>query len=70
MANVHTKVEGDKLVITIDISKAVLAAPSISNSEAKKAEKEGRAPKATQIATSGGFLSCGPVKVSLNAMLG
>lgn len=67
--NVHSELKGDKLILTIDVSKDTLAKPSISGSEARKAEKDKREPKATQIATTGGFANFGPVKVSLNAML-
>lgn len=70
MRNIHTEVKGDKLIITIDVSAKTLGTPYVSTSEAAKALKAGREPKATGIATTGGFLSCGPVKVSLNAMVG
>jgi hypothetical protein len=55
MKNVDAKVNGDKLVITIDISKAAL--------EAAEASKSG---KTHIVATTGGFTGYGPVKLSLN----
>jgi hypothetical protein len=67
--NVHAEIKDDKLVLTIDVSKATLDKPTVSGSEAARAAKEGRDPKATQIATTGGFTQFGAVKVSLNAML-
>ena len=67
--NVHGEIKGDKLVLTIDVSEKTLANPVISKTEQAKATKDGRTAEATQIATSGGFLTFGKVKVSLNAML-
>ncbi len=68
--NVQAEHKGDKLILTIDVSKHTLENPKVSTSEAAKAAKESREPKATQIATTGGFCVFGPVRVSLNAMLG
>ena len=69
MRNVTAEVKGDKLILTIDVSKATLDKPYVSNSEAAKAAKDGREAKATGIATTCGFAVCGPLKVSLSAML-
>lgn len=62
--NVSGEIKGDLLVLTINLKET----PFVSNSEAAKAEKEGRKPKAAMIATTAGFTSYGPVKVSLNVM--
>ena len=55
MKNVNAKVQGDKLIIEIDVSKAAL--------EAAEASKSG---KTHIVATTGGFSGDGPVKLSLN----
>lgn len=56
MKNVSAKIEGDKLVITIDVSKAAL--------EAAEPSKSG---KTKVLASTGGFTGYGAVKLSLNA---
>lgn len=57
--NVSGEVKGDKLVLTIDLSKASrdAAAPSKSG-------------KSRILATTSGFTGYGDVKVSLNATIG
>lgn len=58
MAQVQSKVEGDKLILTIDISKAAR--------EAAVASKSG---KTMILATTSGFTRFGDVAVSLNATI-
>lgn len=55
MTNVQTKVEGDKLILTIDISAAKLAAAPASKSGKTKV-----------VASTHGFTNIGNVGVSLN----
>jgi hypothetical protein len=55
MKNVDVKNLGDKLVITIDISKAALEAAELSKSG-----------KRHLVASTGGFSGYGPVQLSLN----
>lgn len=62
--NIKSNVNGNILTLTIDMA----VTPVVSKSEATKAEAAGREPKATQIASTGGFVQFGDVKVSLNAM--
>ena len=64
MFNVKSEVKGNLLVLTIDTS----VAARVSKAETEKAAKAGREPQATQVATTGGFAICGPLKVSLSAM--
>lgn len=64
MSNVSGEVKGDNLVLTINL-KAPL---TISKAEAEKAAKANREPKASLLASTGGFIQFGDVKVSLNAM--
>ena len=68
MRNVHTELKGDKLIVTIDVSKAALDASEASKSEIDKAAKAGREPEKRLVASTGGFIGCGPIKLSLNAM--
>lgn len=68
MQNVHTELKGDKLIVTIDVSAKTLEGATVSNSEAAKAAKAGRQPEARLVASTGGFLACGPVKLSINAI--
>jgi hypothetical protein len=56
--NVQGKIEGDKLVLTIDLSKA-----------AREAAKPSSTGKSKLIATTSGFTGFGDVKVSLNATI-
>lgn len=56
--NVSGKVEGDKLVLTIDLSKA-----------AREAAKPSSSGKTKILATTSGFTGYGDVKVSLNATI-
>lgn len=56
MKNVSAKIEGDKLVITLDISKA-----------ARDSAEPSKSGKTKVLATTGGFTGYGDVKVSLNA---
>ncbi len=56
MRNVHAEIKGDKLVITIDVSKAARDAAEVSKSG-----------KSKLLATTGGFTGYGDVKLSLNA---
>jgi hypothetical protein len=56
--NVSGKVEGDKLVLTIDISKS-----------AREAAKPSASGKTKILATTSGFTGYGDVKVSLNATI-
>jgi hypothetical protein len=59
MSPIHTKVEGDKLVITVDMSKAARGDARVSSSG-----------KTKLLASTGGFtISHGDVKVSLNATI-
>jgi hypothetical protein len=61
---INGKVDGNKLVLTIDLAET----PYISTSETKKAEKEGRTAVARMLASTGGFTAIGNVSVSLNVM--
>ena len=54
--NVSGKIDGDKLILTIDISKATIAAAGPSKSG-----------KSKLLASTQGFTGFGDVKVSLNA---
>ncbi len=56
--NVSGKIDGDKLVLTIDISKA-----------AKDAAQPSKSGKTKVLATTSGFTGYGDVKVSLNATI-
>ena len=56
--NVSGKVEGDKLVLTIDLSKA-----------AREAARPSASGKTKILATTSGFTGYGDVKVSLNATI-
>lgn len=56
MKNVSAKLEGDKLVITIDCSKA-----------ARDGAEPSKSGKTKVLATTGGFTGYGDVKLSLNA---
>lgn len=61
--SITSKVEGDKLILTIDIS----GKPTVSKSAAQKAADKGLPmPAPTLIASSGGFMRQGNVKFSLN----
>jgi hypothetical protein len=61
------KVEGNELVIRVDISKEALEAATVSKSSAAKAEAKGLpVPPASLVATSCGFQNAGKVKYSLN----
>lgn len=64
MANVSGEIKGDVLVLTINL-KAPL---TVSKSEAEKALAANREPRATMLASTGGFVQFGDVKVSVNAM--
>jgi hypothetical protein len=64
--NVKGEMKGDVLCLFIDTT----VKPSVSKAEAEKAAKAGRQPEAKMIATTGGFIQFGSVKVSLNAMTG
>lgn len=55
---VQGKIEGDKLVLTIDISKA-----------AREAASPSKSGKTVLLASTGGFTRFGDVSVSLNATL-
>lgn len=55
---VQGKLEGDKLILTIDVSKA-----------AREAAQPSKSGKTTILATTGGFTRFGDVSVSLNATL-
>lgn len=55
---VQGKIEGDKLVLTIDVSKA-----------AREAAQPSKSGKTVILATTGGFTRFGDVAVSLNATL-
>lgn len=55
---VHSKVEGDKLILTIDVSKAALANAQPSSTG-----------KTLCVATTHGFARFGDVSVSLNATI-
>lgn len=56
MANVTGKVDGDKLILTIDIGKA-----------AREAAQPSKTGKTKILATTSGFTGYGDIKVSLNA---
>jgi hypothetical protein len=62
------KVEGNELVIRVDISKDALANATVSKSSIAKAiEKKLPVPtEGTLVASSCGFHNAGPVKFSLN----
>jgi hypothetical protein len=64
MSNVSGEVKGDSLILTINL-KAPL---TVSKAEATKAAEQKREPKASLLASTGGFIQFGDVKVSLNAM--
>ena len=67
MAGYTSKVVGDELIITIDISKAALDGATISKSAAAKALEKGLpVPAPSLVATSCGFQNVGKVKYSLN----
>jgi len=53
----NIELQGDKLIITVDVSKAALAAAPMS-----------KTGKSKLVATTGGFERVGPVKVSLNVI--
>jgi len=57
MKNVHTELKGDKLTITVDVSKAALEAAEASSSGKSKV-----------VASTKGFTGIGPVKLSLNVI--
>lgn len=59
MANVTGVVNGDKLILTIDLSKA-----------AREAAQPSKSGKSRILATTSGFTGYGDVKVSLNATIG
>jgi hypothetical protein len=61
---VNGKIDGNKLVLTIDLA----AEPYVSVSEARKAEKEGRTALARMLASSNGFTAIGNVSVSVNVL--
>lgn len=64
-------VDGNKLCIVIPIAPADLAKAVQSKSAIAKAlAKGGKAEDvpATLLATTGGFVSCGPIKLSLNVL--
>ncbi len=56
--HVKGEIKGDKLVLTIDISKA-----------ARDAAKDSKSGKSKILATTSGFTGFGDVKVSLNATI-
>lgn len=58
MATISGKIEGDKLVLTIDISKA-----------AREAAQPSKSGKTKILATTSGFTGYGDVKVSVNATI-
>jgi len=65
--NFKTAIDGDKLIITVDISKQAFANAVVSKSALKKAQDKGLPePAPSLIATTGGFTSVGNVKLSLN----
>lgn len=64
MSIVNSKVEGNKLTLTIQLADKAY----VSNSEAAKAAKEGRTALASMLATSGGFTRIGDLRVSFNVM--
>lgn len=57
--NVSGEVKGDKLILTIDLSKA-----------ARDAAQPSKSGKTKILATTSGFTGYGDVKVSLNATVG
>jgi hypothetical protein len=57
MKNVHTELKGDKLLITVDVSKAAMEAAEASSSGKSKV-----------VASTKGFTGIGPVKLSLNVI--
>lgn len=58
MLNVHSKMEGDKLILTIDCSKS-----------AKDNAQPSSTGKTLKVASTGGFVRFGDVSVSLNATI-
>lgn len=56
--SVHGVIQGDKLVLTIDVSEA-----------ARKAASPSKSGKTLVLATTGGFTRFGDVAISLNATL-
>lgn len=56
------KLEGNKLVLTVDLS----GQPYISKSAQAKADKNGTTAEAKAMATSGGFVRVGAFAYSLN----
>jgi hypothetical protein len=63
----NVKVEGNELVIRVDISNDALAAATISKSAMAKAiEKKLPIPEPSLVASSCGFQNAGKVKFSLN----
>jgi hypothetical protein len=68
MAGFTSKVEGNELVIRVDISKEAIDGASVSKSSIAKAI-ENKLPVPTEgtlVATSCGFQNAGKVKFSLN----
>jgi hypothetical protein len=55
--NVKTTVQGDKLIIEVDIAKATI--------DSSPRSKSG---KSLSVATTNGFTPVGPVKISLNVI--
>lgn len=67
--NVTAEVRDGKLVIICGVGEKDLAAAIVSKSAAEKAEAKGlKAPAPSIVATSGGFLMVGNVRVSLNVI--
>lgn len=56
---IHGEIKGDKLILTIDISK-----------EARAASQPSKSGKTKILATTSGFTGYGDVKVSVNATIG
>jgi hypothetical protein len=57
MTNVQTKVQGDKLIITVDVSEALL-----------KAAPPSKTGKSRIVASTSGFTAVGNVKLNLTAI--
>ncbi|MGF6428342.1 hypothetical protein [Bradyrhizobium elkanii] len=56
--NVNAELKGEQLVLTIDIS-----------AKAQKRAKPSSTGKTKLLATTSGFINCGDVRVSLNAII-
>jgi hypothetical protein len=68
--NVSSELKGTTLILSIDVSPKALAAAIVSKSGAAKALAAGKPePKPSVVASTGGFVMCGPVKVAVNAIL-